>query len=383
VSTEVPVVSRRAATSAWVRRAAPSVVVSWVAARVGVALSFLLADRIAPHVDLPHGRLHIRQGLVTWDGDSYREIAEHGYAGARDLVRFFPLYPDLARVLAPVFGGSESAALLVIANVSSLFAMFVLWRLVHAFGYDDAVADRAVVIATLFPAATVLVFAYAEGPFLLALTLAALALQRGRVWWAVPPLFAMGLLRPTGVLVVAAVFVLAAQAVRAEPGLGWSRIAAWASALAAPIAGLASYLVWLEQSSGRGSAPLDVQRELRAGFHEPISRLLRAVWDVGTGDFRDVYNLAFVVALVAAVVISVVRRLPLAWTVYLVIGILVALSANNIDSIGRYGLLLAPALPLAYAVQFRRRAWFVAAVAVSSVGFVWFGTVTALGLVVP
>jgi hypothetical protein len=248
-------------------------------------------------------------------------------------------------------------------------------------------AARAVVLTTLFPAGMCLVFAYAEAPFLVCLFVAALCMHRGRPGAAILPLLAVGLLRPTGVMVSAAALILAWQAIvsaRREGGsLRWTTWAAWAGAIAAPVVGLASYLLWLEATAGRGGAPLEVQRTLRAGFHEPVTRVLRAIGDVLTGHFRDAYNLAFAVVLIAAVVVAVRRRLPVAWTAYLVIGIVVACSANNIDSLGRYGMLLAPTLPLALGVVLRRRSWFVAATVVSSIGFVWFTVVATLGLVVP
>ena len=353
-----------------------------------VGVSFLIANALAPHVDLPFGRLHLTQGLVSWDGAYYRVISEQGYEHVpNEVVRFFPLYPLLSRWFAPLVGGRHDISLVVIANVAALVAMYLLWKLIVELGHDDGVAARGVVLTALFPAGMCLVFAYAEAPFLVALLAATILLGRGRPLAAVVPLVTVGLLRPTGVMVSAAVVILAVQAVvaarRSGEPLRWPTLAAWGAAAVAPIAGLAAYLGWLQATSGRGDAPLEVQRRLRAGFHEPVSRVVRAVLDVVTGNFRDVYNLAFLVVLIAAVVVAVRRRLPWAWTAYLVVGLLVACSANNIDSLGRYGMLLAPTVPLALGVVLRRRSWFVAATAVSAVGFVWFTVVATLGLVVP
>lgn len=372
----------------WIGQAAPSVIASWIAARVLVAISFVIGNALAPHVRLPFGRLHLSQGLVSWDGAYYRVLSEQGYRHVpREVVRFFPLFPGLSRAFSPLFGGRHDIALVVIANVGALVAMFLLWKLVTEMGYDRHVASRAVVLTALFPAAMCLVFAYAESVFLMALFFGAILLHRDRPAPAVVPLLAVGLLRPTGIMVSVAVLILAWQAVmtarREGTPLPWPRLAAWGAAIAAPVVGLASYLVWLEATSGRGNAPLEVQRVLRAGFREPVSRVLRAVWEVVTGNFRDVYNLAFVVVLIAAVVVAVRRRLPVAWTAYLVVGLVVACSANNIDSLGRYGMLLAPTLPLALGVVLSKRSWFVGAVAVGCVGFVWFTVVATLGQVVP
>ena len=62
-----------------------------------------------------------------------------------------------------------------------------------------------------------------------------------------------------------------------------------------------------------------------------------------SSEFRDVYNLIFTVVLVTLLVVAVRRRVPAVWTTYLAVGLIIASSANNIDSIGRYGIVLAPA----------------------------------------
>lgn len=227
----------------WVGQAAPSVIGSWVAARVLVAVSFLVGDLLAKHVHLPFGRLHLSQGLVSWDGSYYRVLSERGYAHVpREVVRFFPLYPGLSRAFAPLFGGRHDIALVVIANLAAFVAMFLLWKLVTELGYDAATASRSVVLLTLFPAGMCLVFAYAEAPFLLALFLAAILMQRDRPGLAITPLVAVGLLRPTGVMVSVAVAIIAWQALRSARARGdrWTfgRWSSWGAAIAAPVLSL-------------------------------------------------------------------------------------------------------------------------------------------------
>ena len=61
----------------------------------------------------------------------------------------------------------------------------------------------------------------------------------------------------------------------------------------------------------------------------------------------------------------------------------VALAANNIDSLGRYGLMLVPAWAVGYAETFRRRDVWAAICGLSTLGFVWYTTLVWLGQVVP
>ena len=114
----------------------------------------------------------------------------------------------------------------------------------------------------------------------------------------------------------------------------------------------------------------------------PSPGLAQAVWDVTRGDFRDVYNLAFALAFIALAVVAVRRRQPLAWILYSVATLVVAGSANNIDSFGRYALL---ALPLVIALaQWAGPRWRQVLVAVGgSVGLVWLTAEALLGRVVP
>ncbi|MEZ5320901.1 MAG: hypothetical protein R2698_02250 [Microthrixaceae bacterium] len=387
----------------WWRRAAPAVVGSWIVARLAVACGFVLAHLLDGHVRDVGGSLHLRQGLLTWDGTHYALLTEVGFGRAQaESLRFFPLYPLLAKVLSPLAG--VDAALAVVSNAAALGAMFVLWRIVVDWGYGESIASRTVWAAAVFPSAFCLAFAYSEALFLLVLFAAVLAVERNRPWPAVAALLAVGLTRPTGVMVVLPVALAAwyrwhrgagglceheagARGLSRRAGRG-RPVVGWAAAILAPAAGLALYLGFLEKSRGLGSLPLDEQRTLRAGFREPITRLVSAAFDVVRGDFQDLYNLAFAVGALVVVVVALRRRVSVPWTALLVVGILVAASANNIDSFGRYVLTLGPVLPLGIAllVSGHRRGGRVARLAAVACGFAGMAWLTAgalLGRIVP
>ena len=71
------------------------------------------------------------------------------------------------------------------------------------------------------------------------------------------------------------------------------------------------------------------------------------------------------------------------WLTTLLSVLAVALAANNIDSLGRYGLMLVPAWAVGYAETFRRRDVWAAICGLSTLGFVWYTTLVWLGQVVP
>ena len=368
----------------WVPHAAPTVIAAWLATRALVAVSFALAHALAPRVRLPLGRLHLDEGLLFWDAQYYRSIAEHGYGGSSpDTVRFFPGFPVLARALGPLFAGHLDVALVVLANVSTLVALFLLWRIVAELGYDERIAERSVVLLSVFPAAGVTAFGYAEGLFLLFGCAATLFIIRGRPWHAVVPLFMVGLIRPTGILLALPVAVTAFIEWRRSGRVPFR----WAPAAASAVLGQAVFLIWISSTGAAWTAPLDYQRDYRAGFREPITRLFGAARDIIGGDLRDVYNLGFAVVMIVALIVAVRRQLPVAWNLYLAAGLLVACSANNIDSLGRYAMLLVPVWVIAISLigsdHERSKLAYGTIVVASSAGLVLFTTEALLGRVIP
>jgi hypothetical protein len=364
----------------------PSAVVGWVAARIVVAISALVAHGLGP---LP-GRPRWPNVLFMWDGSFYRVLADHGYSGsALEAARFYPLYPLLGRWLDVILPGGSELALGLISNAFALVAAVALWKVVRAtMDGDEALASRSVIMFSLFPASAVLILGYAESLMVAFVLLAAWALVERRPALAIVPLGLAGLTRPTGVLAALPVAILAVTwwvDARRDPAIRirTSTVTAWVLAVLAPVAGAATYLGWLQSTQGRGTAPIRLQGKLRGGFHEPLSRLAKMVYDVGTLHFRDVYNLGLVVLLIMAVIGAIRSRFSVAWTTYLIVGLLISLSANVVDSVGRYGVALAPAWAVGFAYWTRPRwlAWSTAAV--FAVGMTILTTVWIRGTVIP
>lgn len=366
-------------------------------ARVCVAAGFVVAHLLSGRVALPDGRLHLQEGLLTWDGSFYRVLATGGYGDApAEAARFFPLYPSLARLLAPLALGRADVVLVVVANLCALGAGVVLWRLaLEVLGPDGdgpEVARRSAWMLAVVPPAFVLAFAYAEGPALLAVSATLLALHRRNWWWAAAFGLLAGLLRPVGVLLVvpAAVEVWrwwrdrprADAPATGGPGRGRPDALGAGAALAGPAAGLLGGLWWIGATVGDAGAPLRIQRQLRAGFRDPFTRLVEAVWDVAHLNWRDVVNLAFALLALWLLVESVRRRQPPGWVLYSAATLAVALSANNIDSLGRYALL---AVPLVVALaQWADRRWRTALVgSLGSLGLVALTAAALWGRLIP
>jgi hypothetical protein len=351
-----------------------------------VATGVVVAHGLSDHVGMPDGRLHLDQGLLTWDGTYYRVLAEGWYAGAAtpgDATRFFPAYPALARVLDPLLPGGADVALLLLANLCALAAAVVLWQLVHDVLDDERLARRSAWMVAVIPAANVFVFAYSEAAMLLVFTAALLALHRRHLGWLCVLGLLAGLLRPAGVLLVVPVVVAAWQRRSEDPPPQRREVLGWLASATAPLIGLAVALGWIAASAGVGwGEPFERQRQLRDGFHEPISRVGEAVIDVFSGRQHDVYNLAFAIGFAALFVVALRRRQPLPWLAFMVVTWVVAVGGTNMDSTGRYCVVAAPfAIALAQWAQHR---WQQVAVGVLGLaGTAWFTAEVMLGRIIP
>ncbi len=357
----------------WFDRAALTAALpGWVVARVLVAVAFVVADAVAVEQGLSPRPIHLDEGLVTWDGDFYEQLARSGYEAAPfEAVRFFPLYPALGWVFGGVLG-NHGLALVLVANVAALLAAMGLRGLVLDTTGDRPLADRSAWYVSLFPSAAVFVLAYGESLFLLASVVYLGAIRSGRWPVAVVAGLAAGLTRPVALILAVPALIELWPDITAS-ARRWPRVAA---ILAAPAAGTVAFLVWVEVRLGDWTDPIDVQRQLRAGFRWAPARLWDGVVEVVTEAQHDAPNLGFALLwLVLLVVIA--RGQPASWFAYAAVSAVVALSAQNLDSTGRYGLVVFP-LVVAVAQLARRDGWHAPLTALCSAGLVGLTVMTLM-----
>jgi hypothetical protein len=355
------------------RRALVVALVGWVWARCCVAAGFVVAHAWGSRP----GDVTLSRGLLAWDGIFYVQIARDGYGGGpEEAVRFFPLFPVLARVAAPLFLGREDVAVVVIANVGALIGAALLWHLAAEVLRDAGVADRSAWMVALVPAAFVLVLPYTEGMALTLVSGVLLYLHR-RQWWAVAGLAAAAAaLRPVGVLLMIPIGI---ELLRCRPR---PRLLPAAAALGAPAAGLVVATAWIARTTGSLTSAFDAQQPIRDEFRNPVVRSLEAGWSLFHDNWTDVENVPFIVLWGVLLVVSVWKRQPWSWVAYSAVTLLVATSAQTLDSLGRYGLL---AVPLVIALaQWTRPRWSQLLVAVGgSAGLVVLTAAAITGRIVP
>ena len=392
--------------SLW-RAGLPAVCLGWVWARLCIASGFLTAHLLVDRLETPRGSEQIQQGLFTWDGAFYRGLAQQWYtrplggAGSGlsgEEARFFPVYPALAKALGPLFGGHADWALIAISNIAAFLGAWVLWKLATEVlqGQDQeeaaptlgrslesrSVGDRSAVLIAIFPAAVVLAFAYSEGLALLVVAGTLLALHRRNFVLAGLLALLAAAIRPVGGLLLVPIAI---ELLRAHPRPRWWN---WIIGLGGPFLGLGLALIWIEQSTGELLLPLRLQRQIRGGFQDPVTRVLEPVGELIRGNFRDVYNLGFMIVFLLLFIFMVLGarssgpKLPISWIAYSGVSLLFMLSSQVTDSLGRYGLLVVPFI-VALALWADRR-WRSIAVGVTcSVGLIWLTSEALLGRLVP
>lgn len=121
----------------------------------------------------------LAEALTQWDGAWYARLATHGYEADPPSAVFFPAYPELMRLVAPVTGSVVGAGVaLTLTGAAAAVVSFRRWALIW-FGREDAMAWLLVLL--LYPFSFYLAgVVYTEAMFL-ALTIGAfLLLERDR-----------------------------------------------------------------------------------------------------------------------------------------------------------------------------------------------------------
>nr|MDD6336441.1 mannosyltransferase family protein [bacterium] len=111
--------------------------------------------------------------LSRWDANHYQTIARNGYVsqGADDvLIVFFPMYPILIGLLAPLFGGSQLAAAIVIANLCFGAASVMLYKLAQSLFCSEKAGRIAYVALLVAPFGIFFAAPFTESLFLLVTT---------------------------------------------------------------------------------------------------------------------------------------------------------------------------------------------------------------------
>jgi len=332
-----------------VRRLAPLEVFLWSRAAIWLVtlLAYALlqaryAQPLHPPAEAPEPPQEAGFGLdvwARWDGGWFVHVAREGYSDPETTTAFFPAYPLLVRAVAWVLAGNEVVAGVVVSLAACAAAFVLLDALARELVGEEA-ARRALAFLAAFPTALFLGAVYSESLYLLLTVAAFLAAARGRFAAAGAAAGLAILTRPTGVVLLPALALLALG--RPRPGRALAGLA-----LALPVA--AAWPAWLWAEFGH---PLQFLAAERTAWHRHLSdagplggawRGLEAGWDglvqllAGGNRFPGVddamqaaaLNLEALAATVFLVVLGAVawRRLGAAYGVFALGSVLVPLSS--------------------------------------------------------
>ncbi len=314
----------------WFRSALLRTLPAWVGARVLIAAGFAVAYLVS----VSQRPLTLDQGLLSWDASWYRWIADLGYGDAPDgAIRFFPLLPLFGRWLGLLTAGRTDISLVIITSLVALLATIALHELIR-FELTDSAARLSVWIFSLFPTAFVLVAPYTEGLLVLFGSCYALALRQRRPELAIVFGLLAGLSRPLGALLV--VFALAELFGRRDRASSPQASPPEIVAAVAPAIGVALFAAWAQLAGHGFFAPFDAQRELRGSFRDPLSRFIEAIWNGAGGDMTELLHALATVGF-GLLVLLLWRRDLRPYAIYAGVGLLVAISSSNLNSLIRYG----------------------------------------------
>ena len=139
--------------------------------------------------------------IVATDAKFYLFLSEKGYERGNPTCAFYPLYPLLIRWVSAVTGGHDVLTGMALANLFSLLAFILFFRLLKR-RYDKSVAAWALVFLLAFPGSLFYQFIYTESLFFLLLMLLCSALDEGNHPLALITAFLLPITRAVGIFCV-------------------------------------------------------------------------------------------------------------------------------------------------------------------------------------
>jgi Mannosyltransferase (PIG-V) len=291
--------------------------------------------------------------FARYDSGWYEGIARNGYAyaeGGRSNIAYFPVYPMAMRYVGRLFGRYHAAFYfggIVVSWTSYVLAMIALYGLARL-DLEQAEAERAVLLISIFPFAFFFGMIYSESTFLLFAVLAFLGFRTR--WWMLGGLAAcVAIATRTPAIVMWP--ALAWTAWRTAQPAGRDRMMA-AAGLAIALVGFGAYCLFVYRVSGNAlewaatlqrwnyrlggppwQAPIDLLRTLATHPYAYIAGTQLGLYDALYG----VTGIAFLVT-----VPFVWLRFGAGYGLFVLLNLLVPFSSGVFEGVGRYCSVLFP-----------------------------------------
>ena len=312
-----------------------SVLPAFVVSKCLVLLAWLLSKLFSGTFDSPNGE-RINRGLMAWDGDWYASIVTNGYDEVLlEGIRFFPGYIFAGRFFNSFIPGSAAVSLILIANIASLITLMAIKKLVLIEKGSEELAKRSVWLLSVFPSAFVLTWAYAESLFLALSIFCFVALRKEQWKIVIFCSFAAALVRPTGLLLTIPIFCAIWESWKInQRKMSFQPIVALISG---PV-GSGIYILWASLHFDELFAPIKAQESFRGSFVDPFSRVIKGVSRVLTGTSATETLHIISALLLLFLLVKLFKDWPLRYGLFSSSCMVVALGAENINSLERYAL---------------------------------------------
>jgi hypothetical protein len=293
-----------------------------------------------------------------WDSLNYQKLAARGYSVVGDMkptMVFYPLFPWTIRVVALVINDYLVSALIV-STVASMVAGILLYRLAQL-DFDQTKATVAVWFLFIFPTSYFLHIGYTESLFLM-LAIGSVFAARTERWMLAAVLGALACLtRATGLVLIPALLIEAAQQYWTTRRWNWQ----WLSIAAVPL-GFGIYLWVVYQAAGDPFAFLPIRKEFYhispappwRGVIEAIGSLDRSP---AQAQIVGVQECLFIALGFICTVLSWIKLRPV-YSVWMTGNWLLFTSVTFVASVPRYTLTMFPIFFL-FAMLATRRLWLV------------------------
>jgi len=292
--------------------------------------------------------------FARFDSGWYEKIARNGYdyaPGGRSNIAYFPVYPMLMRYVGGGLYGRYHAAYylggIIVSWVSFLVAMPALFALARL-DVSDEEAERAVLLAMVFPFAFFFGLVYTESTFLLFTVLAFLGFRTGR--WTLGGIAAAIAIatRVTGILMWPALVWIAWRRTRAlNRDLLWAAVG-----LLIALTGFVWYCAFIYSITG---SPFEWAATLQRWNYHPG----QAVWSAPLGLVRQLLTHPYVYlasdpvgpyetlygvtgTLFLLVTPIVWWRLGAGYGMFMLFNLVVPISSGVFEGLGRYCSVLFP-----------------------------------------
>lgn len=344
----------------------------WLVTRIAfVVLTYfgvLLIQRGTPTGSLPIGPHEMLNDWKRWDVIWYINIASMGY-WRPEASAFFPLYPLLIKGATLFFGQHWLFAAMVVSNLGTLAAFIGLALWASQDDFSPAIGVSTVRMVAAYPYALFLFAGYSDSLFLALVAFTFFFLRRASWRWAIVCGVLAGLERPTAFALVLPMLWEYGRQHGWWDRARWERLThAWRRAVpglrelaqgalvagAVPI-GFAFYGAFLLWRFGHPKIFLFEERIYwHHTFMNPVQSLVAIVGQIVSTPMWTHWQahqlLDFVpVAAFAVLTVVLARRMPLAYTLYMVVVLLLSICSpitegrpDLLTSAGRYMLAALP-----------------------------------------